>query len=114
MPERPLPTSDALFSPHIRKVVISCHPGLEKVLCQELKQLGVPHILSGASGFSKMEKKNTHKHEPPKRDHVLCLVGVEKFYIEKDLIKFLRKYLETNGQQMPQLLISVFSGEVSN
>jgi hypothetical protein len=28
---------------------------------------------------------------------VLCLVGAEKFYVERDIIKFLRKHLETGG-----------------
>ena len=35
------------------------------------------------------------------KEHVLCLVGVEKFFVEKDLIKFLRKHLESDRQTIP-------------
>jgi len=36
----------AEFSPHVQKVIVTCHRGLESVLCKELQQLGVPHSLN--------------------------------------------------------------------
>jgi len=35
------------------------------------------------------------------KKHILCLTGVEKHHIERDLIKFLRKYLERDGRDLP-------------
>ena len=29
------------------------------------------------------------------------MVGIEKHYVEKDLIKFLRKYLESESKDLP-------------
>jgi hypothetical protein len=29
------------------------------------------------------------------------MVGIEKHYVEKELIKFLRKYLESSGKDLP-------------
>lgn len=37
------------------------------------------------------------KHDIVEKRFVLCLVGIEKFYIEKDVIKFLRKHLEKSS-----------------
>jgi hypothetical protein len=31
----------------------------------------------------------------------LCITGIEKQFVEKDVIKFLRKYLESSTQELP-------------
>ena len=31
----------------------------------------------------------------PRKKYILCIVGVEKYYTEKELIKFLRRYMES-------------------
>ena len=41
------------------------------------------------------------KHDYPPKNFVLCLVGVEKFHTEKELIKLLRKHLETTSRPLP-------------
>ena len=46
----------------------------------------------------KQHDHDTYRHE---KKHVLCMIGIEKHYIEKDLIKFLRKYLESEGKDLP-------------
>jgi len=36
-----------------------------------------------------------------KRPHLLCMTGIEKQYVEKDLIRFMRKYLEVDAKPVP-------------
>ena len=40
-------------------------------------------------------------YDAVKRPHVLCMTGVEKQYVEKELIKFIRKYMEVDNKPMP-------------
>lgn len=40
------------------------------------------------------------------------MVGVEKFYTEKEMVKWLRKYLENSGQDLPVHSIHKKRGQV--
>ena len=46
------------------------------------------------------------KHDVVEKKHVLCMVGIEKYYVEKDVIKFLRKHMEKSSAR-PLPLTSV-------
>ena len=41
------------------------------------------------------------KHDVVPKQFVLCLIGAEKFHVEKEIIKFLRKHLETSTKLLP-------------
>ena len=50
---------------------------------------------------SKRQKKGNHHNMQPLKKWIWCLTGVDKHYIERDLIKYLRKYLESGNQELP-------------
>ena len=53
------------------------------------------------------QTKARPKNDTYEKRFILCLVGIEKFYIEKDVIKFLRKHLEKSSTR-PLPLTSVY------
>ena len=47
------------------------------------------------------EDKGPKGHSDLRRPYVLCMTGVEQQYVEKDMIKWIRKYLEVDNKPVP-------------
>ena len=52
---------------------------------------------------SKKDKKDGGKktYNSVRRPNVICMTGVETQYVEKDMIKFFRKYMEVDNKVVP-------------
>ena len=56
----------------------------------------------GAQGNKKENKDGGKRtYDIVRRPHVFCMTGVEKQYVEKEMIKFIRKYLEVDNKPVP-------------